>query len=171
MYRVVSRIAVLSAVACVVVMATGWASADTFLRLSFGDLRRLAERVVRAKVVSVRSDWNVDRSFIFTYVSLGVQQDYKGSGPSVLEVRVPGGEVAGRSISAEGMPQFRLGDEVVVFLTRWDDGTVKVLGYFQGLSRIVPSPQGPVLRGGTLDNRLLADVEREIRGGLPPPRP
>ncbi len=171
MYRVLGRASALFAVACVVGIVSGLVSAGTFRRLSPGDLRQAAERVVRAKVVSVRSDWNVDRSFIFTYVSLGVQQDYKGSGPSVLEVRVPGGEVAGRSISAEGMPQFRLGDEVVVFLTRWDDGTVKVLGYFQGLSRVVPSPQGPVLRGGTLDNRLLADVEREIRGGPPSSRP
>jgi hypothetical protein len=145
--------------------------ADVLIKQDFADLHARAEKMVRARVIDVRSTWNVDGSFIFTHVTLDVLQRHKGSGPSRLVVRVPGGKVAAYRISAESMPVFQVGDEVLVFLTRWPDGALKVEGYVQGLSRLVPSPQGPVLHGGALDKRLLGDVERELRAGGPRKRP
>jgi len=138
------------------------ALADTYIKVGSKDLHRLSERVVRAKVTSVRSEWNADRSFIFTYVTLAVGRSYKGSGPAVVEVRVPGGKVGNYSVSAESMPQFEPGEDVFVFLSRWNDGAIKVEGYFQGVSRVVPSPKGLLLRGGSLDNRLLIEAEKEM---------
>jgi hypothetical protein len=141
------------------------AGADVLIKQTFGDLYAQAEKIVRARVVAVQSNWNADRSFIFTEVTLDVLQQHKGSEPGRLMVRVPGGMVGGYRISADSMPRFQVGDEVLVFLTRWQDGALKVAGYAQGLSRLAPSPQGPVLHGGALDKRLLGDVERELQAG------
>jgi hypothetical protein len=138
------------------------ALADTYIKLGPKELQQLSERVVRAKVTGVRSEWNVGRTFVFTYVTLDVQRYHKGSGPSTIEVRVPGGKVGNYSVTAESMPKFESGDDVLVFLSRWNDGAIKVEGYFQGVSRVVPSPKGPMLRGGSLDNRLLNEAEQEI---------
>jgi hypothetical protein len=138
------------------------ALADTYIKAGSKDLHQRSERVVRAKVTSVRSEWNAQRSFIFTYVTLTVQRYHKGSGPLALEVRVPGGKVGNYSVTAESMPQFEPGEDVFVFLSRWNDGAIKVEGYFQGVSRVVPSPKGLVLRGGSLDSRLLVEAEKEM---------
>lgn len=147
------------------------AEADVLIKQDFADLHARAETIVRARVVAVQSTWNADRSFIFTHVTLDVLERHKGSGAQRLQVRVPGGKVGAYRISAESMPVFQVGDEVIAFLTRWQDGALKVAGYVQGLSRLVPSPQGPVLHGGALDKRLLGDVERELRAGGPRGRP
>ncbi len=153
-------------------LPTVWAAeADVLIKQDFADLHARAETIVRARVVAVQSTWNADRSFIFTHVTLDVLDRHKGSGPQRLQVRVPGGKVGAYRISAESMPVFEAGDEVIVFLTRWQDGAFKVAGYLQGLSRLVPSPQGPLLHGGALDKRLLGDVERELRAGGPRGRP
>jgi hypothetical protein len=145
------------------------AAADVLIRQDFAALHGRAERLIRARVASVQSAWTADGSFIYSFVALDVLHQYKGSGPGLVQVRVPGGRVGGYRIWAASMPQFQGGEEVLVFLTRWPDGAFKVAGYAQGLSRVVSSPQGAVLHGGTLDGRLLADVERELRAGGPHP--
>ena len=43
--------------------------------------------------------------------------------------------VGGMGQRAHGAAEFEVGERVIVFLTTWDDGTPKVLGYVQGKSR------------------------------------
>ncbi|MGH7846177.1 MAG: hypothetical protein ACREQW_13545, partial [Candidatus Binatia bacterium] len=139
-----------------------FAFADSYISLGPKELQLLSERVVRVKVTGVRSEWNTGRTFVFTYVTLDIQRYHKGAGPATIEVRVPGGKVGNYSVTAESMPKFETGDDVLVFLSHWNDGAIKVEGYFQGVSRVVASPKGPMLRGGSLDNRLLNEAEKEI---------
>ena len=64
-------------------------------------------------------------------------------------------------------------DEVLVFATRWPDGSDKVLGYLQGLSSIRTSENGRrVLSGGRAGGMTLDGLRRTIRevlatGGTP----
>ena len=63
-------------------------------------------------------------------------------------------------------PQFQKGDSVVVFLTRWDDGAMKVTGYSQGVSKVVTDKLGnQLLQGGSADGRLLSDLARQLGKG------
>jgi hypothetical protein len=149
--------------------APGMVHADVQIKMDLPALESRAERIVRAHVTGVHSAWNADHSFIYTQVTLDVAETYKGKGAATVTVRVPGGKVGNYRISATSMPEFSVGDDVVVFLTRWHDGAFKVAGYAQGLSRISASPTGPVLRGGTLHLRRVDDVERELRRGTSRP--
>ena len=55
---------------------------------------------------------------------------------------------------------------MLVFLTTWDDGTLKVLGYAQGKSRVVPDGQGlERLVGGSADGLTVQGAVREIHHG------
>lgn len=141
----------------------GTGAADVLMKQGLVQLHQRAATVVRAKVVDVRSAWNPEGTLIFTYARLAVLEHYKGSGPGSLEIRVPGGKVGSYRITADSMPRFEPGTEVLVFLTTWNDGALKVAGYVQGLSLVEPSPGGPRLRGGSLDGRRLGDVERDLR--------
>lgn len=158
--RLTGFLIIAAAALCVVALPT---SADVIEKLDTAKLRTRAETIVRASVGQVTSRWTTDHSFIFTFVTLHVLETYKGRAPSTLQVRVPGGRVGAYQISAHSMPEFRSGEEIVVFLTRWQDGAYKVAGYHQGLSNVVPSASGRILRGGALDRRALHEVEPLLR--------
>ena len=131
--------------------ATGGVSlsrATTILKADVATLTQASDAVVQARVTGVQSAWNAERTIIFTHVTLNVARAIRGSAADGVVVRVPGGSVAGFTIQMEGAPKFEKNSNVVVFLGRWDDGAVKVVGYHQGLSRVVPDRLGnPILRG------------------------
>jgi hypothetical protein len=148
-------------------LATG-GFASTFLRQSVGDLVRASHGIVHARVVNVTSDWNADRTYIFTEVTLEVKRALQGPKRAYEMVRVPGGQVGDFRAVMEGAPEFRIGDEVVVFLGAWDDGVPMVEGYFQGVSKVDRDALGnEMLRGGSANGLSIAQLAREIaaRGG------
>ena len=151
-----------SVAAILLALTIGHAFADVQIKLSPKELHGYAERIVRGKISSVRSEWNPDRTFIFTYATVAVERYHKGSGPAAFEIRVPGGKVGSYSITADSMPRFEQGDDVLVFLGRWNDGAIRVEGYTQGVSRVVSSPKGPMLRGGALDGRSMSEAAKEL---------
>ena len=103
---------------------------------------------MHARVTEVRSEWNADRTYVFTYVTLEVKRALAGPKRAYETVRVPGGTVGDFSAVMEGAPQFAVGDNVVVFLGAWDDGQLMVEGYFQGVSKVVRDAVGnEMLRG------------------------
>lgn len=151
------------AVAAAIVAAGAAARASTFLKVSVQDLLRTSHGVVHAKVTDVRSEWNADHSYIFTYVTLDVKRTLMGEKRPTLEVRVPGGQVGDFHAVMEGAPEFHVGDEVVAFLGTWDDGALMVEGYFQGLSRVDRDSAGnEFLRGGSGDGQTIAALARQI---------
>ena len=76
-----------------------------------------AARIVRAKVVRKYSQWEKKERRIYTYITLAVLDSIKGN-KSAQEViiRQMGGVYRGIGMSIPGMPHFRLGEEVLLFL-------------------------------------------------------
>jgi hypothetical protein len=147
-------------------LAVGLAGATTLVKMEFADLVREADHVVVGTVTGIEGQWEDTGRFIHTNVTLSVERSLKGSAPRELLLRTPGGEADGVAMKAHGAATFERGERVLVFLTTWDDGTAKVLGYVQGKSSVVDDPQGRVrLRGGVVDGRTLASVAREIQHG------
>lgn len=139
------------------------ARASTYLRQSTADLIQKSHSVVHAKVAEVRSEWNSDRTYVFTYVTLEVKRSLMGGKRAYETVRVPGGQVGDFRAVMEGAPEFRVGDNVVVFLGTWDDGVSMVEGYFQGLSRVDRDAAGnEMLRGGSAHGQSVAQLARQI---------
>lgn len=160
----------LALAAAITAAATG-TFASTFLKQSVGDLMRASHGIVHARVTQVTSDWNADRTYIFTHVTLEVKRALQGPKRAYETVRVPGGQVGDFRAVMEGAPEFRVGDDVVVFLGAWDDGVTMVEGYFQGVSRVERDAAGnEMLRGGSANGLSMAQLARQIsasggRGG------
>jgi len=150
-----------------VVAACVPAAASTFLTQNVRDLQRRSEAVVHAQVVDIYSYWNTDRSMIFTDVTLDVKGRLHGAADRQVVVRVPGGTVGDFTVEMQGAPSFEMDEEVVAFIARWEDGTPKVEGYFQGLSQVRRDKAGnAILHGGASDGVPMSELARQLRPAL-----
>ena len=69
----------------------------------------------------------------------------------------------GFTVDMPGAPRFSKGN-VVVFLGSWDDGTARVVGYFQGLSQVAPDRLGNLmLQGGSANGLSLPQLAERVR--------
>jgi hypothetical protein len=134
--------------------------------MSFDDLVHGADRVVVGKVINLEGAWDEDMIFIHTVVTVAVERRVAGETGRQIQVRVPGGQVDGVGQVVHGAPSFQLGERVLLFLTTWEDGAAKVLGYVQGKSSVVPGDRGvPRTVGGVAGERSLKSVIAEITHG------
>jgi hypothetical protein len=119
------------------------AAASTFLNMTPRQLTREADAVIVGRVLQVHSFWNQDASMILTDVTIAVDETIRGEAPGIVHVRTFGGTVGNFRIEAHGFPEFSRNERVLLFLQQDDeDGTTRVLGYRQGLYRIVRDHSG-----------------------------
>lgn len=119
-------------------------SASQFIELPFEKVARDATLVVRGTVVGpVTSAWNDSHDVIFSYATIRVSHYLAGEGPQTLVVREVGGTVDGYTQEAIGFPELREGENVVLFLTQWDDSADwRMEAYNQGKYLIEKTPLG-----------------------------
>jgi len=159
----IRKVALLGAV---LLLGASIAGATTLVKMEFSELARDANYIVVGTVTGVEGEWDPSLNFIRSNVTLSVERSFRGNAPDRLIVRTPGGWVGGEGQVAHGAATFEVGEKVLVFLTHWEDGANKVLGYVQGKSQVTWDGQGqPRLKGGAADGRLLDAVERELRHG------
>ena len=152
--------------AVVVLFAASVTNATTLVKKGFSDLAHESDRVVVGIVTAVEGTWDESGTFIRSTVTLAVERTLRGQGPGTVVLRTPGGQIDGVQQIAQGVATFEVNERVLVFLTTWEDGTPKVLGYVQGKSNVVEDEQGNFrLRGGVASGRSLENVAGELRHG------
>ncbi|MDP9192129.1 MAG: hypothetical protein M3P06_10565 [Acidobacteriota bacterium] len=99
-------------------------SASQFIDMTFDQVARESQYVVRGQVIETWSAWDDAHEVIYTYATVHVSR-YFGeiAGPDVLMVREVGGTVDGYTQEAIGFPAIRRGEQVVLFLSRWEDSS------------------------------------------------
>jgi len=151
------------ALVALIIAGGGSAIASTFLKVDINDLKKMSESVVHARVADVRSSWNDEGSAIFTHVTLEVKGRLHGKADDQMIVRVPGGTVGDFTSVMEGAPKFDVGDDVVAFIARWDDGVPMVAGYEQGLSKVRRDQLGNlILSGGVADGLPISELAKQL---------
>jgi len=109
------------------------ANATIVRTLSEEDLVNHAETILRGTVTSVRSEWNEERTKIFTYITITPGNFLKKDGtPKEIVIKQPGGEVDDIGMLVEGTSFFEEGEEALLFLEKGSGGYYKVLGLSQG---------------------------------------
>ncbi len=99
-------------------------------KLTIDDLALRADSILVGEVTDITcSEENAGN--IFTIVTFSVEQRIKGETEGQASIRVPGGEVDGRTLEVENAPSFQLGERAVVFLNKCED-VFTVVGGFQG---------------------------------------
>src|SRR5580700_9828426 len=115
-YEFAARIAI----ALSIVLAGGPdAAPTTFARVPLEQLSAAAPLIVRARCQGSM-----------------VSEVWKGSAPAVVRMRMLGGRTAELTSHVEGVPRFRAGEDVVLFLGPLRRGDYSVVGWAQGTFRI-----------------------------------
>jgi hypothetical protein len=129
-----ARSAVIVALAAFALLSASLAGATTVQKFSISDLAKKSETIAVAHVDDVYARWDDNHKEIYTYISLKVLDGVKGSHKNdLLTIRQLGGSVDNLISVVPGMPEFRKGEEVVVFLSPKDRaGYPWVMGLQQG---------------------------------------
>src|SRR5437764_37397 len=107
-------------------------SATTVVRMDLPQLVQQSDSIVQGRVDGVAVQWDADRKLAFTYITISVDDPLKGERRRTVTIRQVGGKIGALNLSVAGMPQFRSGESVIVFLKAQADNTFQVVGMNQG---------------------------------------
>src|SRR5580704_9422936 len=131
------NITIVPLLAAVQVCATMSASATTLERMCVAKMTQAAQLVVRAQCIGNSAAW--DGGEIWTFTSFAVEDSWKGAPSGAaqqLNVRLLGGSVGNLSSTVSGVPRFRPGEEVILFLQSTTRGDYSIVSWVQGTFRI-----------------------------------
>jgi hypothetical protein len=117
----------------VVALAAAAAPATTMVPMDERALVAGSVGAVRGRVTRIDSAADPASGAIYTYVAIEPAEQVFGALPSgTLVLRELGGNVGGRGQWVFGSPEYRLGESVLVFLSRHPDGALRTTGLAQG---------------------------------------
>ncbi|MGB9599336.1 MAG: hypothetical protein ACPL7I_02190 [Myxococcota bacterium] len=115
--------------------------ASTLVYMEPEDLVNKSEVIIRGTVRDVEARYNEERTKIFTYTMIDVKETIKGKTPPIVTVRTFGGRVGDINMKVPGMPEFKKGEEVFLFLKKNED-FYHVSGMIQGKYTIIKDESG-----------------------------
>ncbi len=141
------------------------ASATTLVRLSFDDLTDKATAITRARCVGLVSVWR--NGEIWTDTEFEVLEVSKGTAAGILHISLPGGRVDHVQSHVDGVPVFRAGEDVYLFLWRGRGPGTYLLGWTQGTFRITRDVNSGVDRvtQDSAATSIFDSTTREFRHG------
>ena len=140
-----------------VVVAAVPAFATTVQRMELPALVSASDAIVQGRVESVEARW--ENNLAYTYTSVTVDDPLKGDRRRAVLIRQLGGKIGNLNVTVSGMPQFKQGDQVIVFLKGRRDGTFDVVGLNQGKYEIVNDTAIANVSGLTLVNEKTGRLE------------
>lgn len=118
-----------------IALAAVVANATTLAPLSFATLAQQSSVVALLRCLDSVSAW--ERGEIWTTTRFEVIERHKGAIEAIISVRMLGGQVGNVYSRVDGVPVFRAGEEVYLFLWSRAGEPYRVLGWSQGTFRIV----------------------------------
>jgi hypothetical protein len=104
--------------------------------MSTKDLTEKSSAVLYGRCSKVKSEWNENKSIIYTYVTVVPEGYIKGNLGSEAVLAVPGGRVGDIIYEVSEMPVFTEGEEVVAFIWTNPAGKNLVTGGYKGKMKI-----------------------------------
>lgn len=152
------RVVASVALAGLALLGANLAFATTVQKFSRQDLAKKSESIVVGKVDDVVSRQDASNKEIYTFITISVTESVKGAkGEKFVTIRQLGGSVGNLISVVPGMPSFKPGEQVVVFLSPKDQaGYPWVMGLQQGKYSIITDASGQKVVRNELDGlRLL----------------
>ena len=115
-------------------LTAAFANATTLARLNFNDLAQQSSAVARLRCLGSEFHW--DRGELWTETRFEVLERNKGLLPGIVTVRTIGGVSGHLHSQVDGVPVFRPGEEVYLFLWERPGEPFRVLGWAQGTFRV-----------------------------------
>ena len=136
------------------------ASPTTIIPPTFDDLVARAETIFVGQAVDRRSEWEITRSgrSIITLVTFDVARVLKGSPTIRTQLTFLGGSIDDTTMQVADMPEFRVGDRDVLFVSGDRLAASPIVGFAYGRFRIVRDPISGADVVRTHDGRPLANT-------------
>ena len=106
----------------------------TLAHMSIAKLTHASSLILRAHCVENSTAW--DAGEIWTFTTYEPTEVWKGSAQSRVRVRLLGGRLGNLTSNVSGVPRFRAGEDVVLFLAPTPRGDFSVVSWVQGTFRI-----------------------------------
>jgi hypothetical protein len=130
-----------SCILAVLMIAPSSSRATQIIYQSPEQLGQQSTLVVRGLVVSVDSHWNDKHTKVFTTTRVAVDETYKGVSIPTVDIVQLGGVVGTVKVTVAGALQWKAGEEVLLFLEPYRQGTYQVSGFSQGKFNIEHDPR------------------------------
>jgi len=141
--------------------------------LNLSQLTMQADLIFSGKVLATESRWDSTRSKIWTHVTFSVDEVIGGSfAEKEITLRLPGGAIEADNIRmrVDGVPEFRVGEEVLLFCSRDPKRMNPIIGWFQGRFKIrLDETLGQRVIEGKRAARLVPGKRVMIRDAKAPP--
>jgi hypothetical protein len=131
--KIESHSRVLFALCASLFMCAGVAP-TTLAHMSVSKLTHVSSLILRARCVENFTAW--DAGEIWTFTTYEPTEVWKGSAQSRVRVRLLGGRIGNLTSNVSGVPRFRSGEDVVLFLSPTSRGDFSVVSWVQGTFRI-----------------------------------
>jgi len=132
-------------------------------RMTLDQLADKSDAIVYARVIGLHSHWDFGTRAIWTRTDLQILEAPKGNPGSLLSITEPGGILPGRGEIYPGIPQFRAGQEVVLFLYRAPGNRLRITGLLRGVYLV----SADVASGVRVARPALASPEAVYEEGSP----
>jgi hypothetical protein len=136
--------------------------------MEFDEKVEKAAAIVVGKVVAQESRWDAGNKRILTYSTFEVEKTLKGTQGARTTIVTPGGIVGDVAQEFVGVPNFRIGDEHVVFVRNTSAGPT-VLYFDQGAYRVTRDRNERIVHP-LVSSAVLVDTQRGIAVAPEQPR-
>jgi hypothetical protein len=111
-------------------------SATVLVPAEFREIVSGSQIIVHGRISDIRPEWIEGRRRIESVITLDASSFYRGTSSSSVTFRVPGGQIGRYKSITVGAPEFKAGDEVVLFLKAQGPTVPHVFGLNQGDFRV-----------------------------------
>jgi hypothetical protein len=105
-------------------------------KMSSKDLTDESTAVLYGKCKKIKSEWNENKSAIYTYITIAPEEYIKGNLGTEVVIAVPGGRVDNMLYEVSETPFFNVDEDVVAFVWKNPKGKILITGGFQGKMKI-----------------------------------
>jgi hypothetical protein len=144
-------------VTIVLLVLTAAVRATVLVPAEFREIVEGSQIIVYGRVVDVTAEWVDNRRRIDTLVTVEAGTYLKGGPGETVTFRVPGGQIGRYRNVMVGAPEFKPGDEAVLFLRAEGPSIARVFGLSQGVFRV--RADGPSGRRLVVPPPLMARSE------------
>jgi hypothetical protein len=128
-----------------------------------------ARVIVKGRILSIESRFDEQQGRIFTYIKLKVQEVLKGQiTERKIVIKELGGQVGDRLSVVYGNPEFALGEQVLMYLDTWKDGSLRTYQMFLGKFSIVKDEKTGhefAVRGTSDEHVVVLPTDKGKGGG------
>lgn len=139
------------------------ASATTIIYKNLDQLAAESEGIVVGTVAAKTSAYGPDKSTIYTLVTLEGLDAIKGQVKGYdLTLRFEGGRVENDVLRIEGSPRFEIGERVVLFVRGNGRAKIPLVGWTQGVFRVVQDASGKPVVSDHEGNKLFGVSGKDL---------